>query len=87
MVRGNPLPAVLRRLAPAAARPIRVDGRVAGHIGSWPQDGDRLVGYWVGKKYRGRGVATRALAAVLLLVTPRSLHAHLARPNVGSIRS
>jgi len=65
---------------------ILVDGEVAGNIGSWPQDGARLVGYWIGKEYWGKGVATRALAAFLHLVTDRPLHAHVAKHNVASIR-
>jgi len=34
----------------------------------------------------GQGVATRALAAFLRVVTERPLHAHVAKHNVGSIR-
>jgi RimJ/RimL family protein N-acetyltransferase len=72
---------------PAAInRTILVDGQVAGNIGSWPQGGVRLVGYWIGKEHWGKGVATRALAAFLQLVTERPLHAHVAKHNVGSIR-
>ena len=72
---------------PAAVKQtILLDDQVAGHIGSWPQDGVRLVGYWIGKEYWGKGVATRALAAFLQLVTERPLYAHVARHNVGSIR-
>jgi RimJ/RimL family protein N-acetyltransferase len=70
----------------AIAQTILVDGEVAGNIGSWPQEGVRLVGYWIGKEYWGKGVATRALFAFLQLVTERPLHAHVVRPNVGSIR-
>ncbi len=70
----------------AITRTILRDGQVAGHIGSWPQDGARLVGYWIGKEYWGRGVATRGLAAFLQVVTERPLHAHVAEHNVGSIR-
>ncbi len=65
---------------------IVVDSQVAGYIGSWPQNGARLVGYWIGKEYWGRGVATRALAAFLQLMTERPLYAHVARHNAGSIR-
>ena len=65
---------------------IVVDGQVAGNIGSWPQDGVRLVGYWIGKEYWGKGVATRALAAFVHVVTERPLYAHVAKHNVGSIR-
>ena len=70
----------------AITQTIIVDDQVAGNIGSWPQDDVRLVGYWIGKEHWGRGVATRALAAFLHLVTERPLHAHVAEHNVGSIR-
>ena len=65
---------------------ILVDDDVAGYICSWPQDGIRLVGYWIGKEYWGQGVATRALSGFLCLVTDRPLHAHVVKHNVGSIR-
>lgn len=65
---------------------ILLDGQVAGYMGSWSQDDVRLVGYWIGKEHWGKGVATRALAAFLHLVTERPLHAHVAKHNVGSIR-
>ena len=72
---------------PAAVnKTILVDGQVAGNIGSWLQDGVRLVGYWIGKDYWGKGIATRALAAFLHVVTERPLRAHVAAHNVGSIR-
>ena len=45
-------------------RVIEVDGEVAGNIGSWEQDGKQLVGYWLGRKFWGRGLATAALARV-----------------------
>lgn len=70
----------------AITRTILVDGEVAGNIGSWPQDGVRFVGYWIGREYWGKGVATRALAEFLRLVTDRPLHAHVVKHNVGSIR-
>jgi RimJ/RimL family protein N-acetyltransferase len=70
----------------AITQTILIDGQVAGNIGSWPQEGVRLVGYWIGKEHWGKGVATRALAAFLHLVTQRPLHAHVARHNIGSIR-
>jgi len=70
----------------AVVQTVVLNGQVAGNIGSWSEDGVRLVGYWIGRKYWGRGVATRALAAFLDIVTERPLHAHVARHNVGSIR-
>ena len=69
----------------ATAKTIVVDGQVAGHIGCW-NDGDRrLVGYWIGREFWGRGVATRALAQ-LVAAEPRPLHAWVAAHNVASIR-
>jgi RimJ/RimL family protein N-acetyltransferase len=62
------------------------EGDVAGNIGSWEQDGQRLVGYWVGREFWGKGVATSALAEFVEEVTDRPLHAWVATTNVGSIR-
>lgn len=70
----------------ALTQTILFDGQVAGYIGSWRQDGVRLVGYWIGKEHWSKGVMTRALAAFLHLVTERPLYAHVARHNAGSIR-
>lgn len=68
------------------SRTILVDGLVAGGINSW-QDGDqRLVGYWIGRKYWGRGVATHALTLFLSDLPARPVHAHVAAHNAGSIR-
>ena len=70
----------------AVTQTVLLNGRVAGYIGSWQQDGVRLVGYWIGKESWGKGVATEALARFLLIVTARPLRAHVARHNLASIR-
>jgi RimJ/RimL family protein N-acetyltransferase len=62
------------------------EGEVAGNIGSWEQDGRRLVGYWVGQDFWGKGLATRALAEFVEEIPQRPLHAWVATTNVGSIR-
>ena len=67
-------------------RAIVVGGLVAGYIGSWEQDGKRLVAYWIGREHWGQGIATRALCQFLLLERVRPLHAWVAVHNVGSIR-
>lgn len=67
-------------------RTIVADGMVAGNIGSWPDDGRQLVGYWVGREWWGQGVATQALALLTEELTIRPLCAHVAVHNVGSIR-
>ena len=67
-------------------RAIEVDGEVAGNIGSWEQDGLQLVGYWLGREFWGRGLATAALAELARELETRPLHAWVASSNVGSIR-
>lgn len=52
-------------------RTIVADGVVAGNIGSWPENGQQLLGYWVGGEWWGRGVATQALALLLDQVSIR----------------
>ena len=42
-----------------------------------------LVGYWIGRRDWGRGIATRALALFLERVTTRPLYAFVAVNNVG----
>ena len=67
-------------------RTIVADGTVAGNIGSWSEDGQQLLGYWVGREWWGRGVATQALALLVAEVAIRPLYAHVVAHNVGSIR-
>ena len=67
-------------------RTIVAEGMVAGNIGSWQENGQQLLGYWVGREYWGRGVATQALALLVDEVSIRPLYAHVAAHNVGSIR-
>ena len=65
---------------------ILFDGQVAGHIVSFEQGERRLVGYWLGKEYWGRGIATRALSEFLRKETHRPLYAQVVKHNVASIR-
>ena len=62
------------------------EGEVAGNIGCWEQEGRRLVGYWIGREFWGKGLATRALQELTGEVTQRPLHAWVATSNVASIR-
>ena len=70
----------------AVNRTILVDGAVAGHVVSWESDGRRLVGYWVGQEFWGRGVATAAVTHLLGEIAQRPLFAYVASSNIGSIR-
>jgi len=65
---------------------ISHDGEVAGYILSWEMEGEREVGYWLGKEYWGKGIATQALAEYVSIVKLRPLMAHVARHNIGSRR-
>jgi RimJ/RimL family protein N-acetyltransferase len=68
------------------ARTILLDGDVAGNVICWEQDGKRLIGYWLGRRYWGKGVATHALTAFVAAIHERPLHAHVAKQNIASIR-
>lgn len=67
-------------------RTIVADGHVAGNAVSWTQEGHREIGYWLGKEFWGRGIATAALTLFLDVVTERPLHAWVAEHNRGSLR-
>lgn len=67
-------------------RTVVADGAVAGNILSWDDDGRQFLGYWIGREWWGRGVATRALALLVDEVRVRPLHAHVVAHNTGSIR-
>lgn len=65
---------------------VEVDGRVAGNLGSWVEDDRRYVGYWFGREFWGRGIATEALRAFVEDVPDRPMYAHVVPHNAGSIR-
>jgi RimJ/RimL family protein N-acetyltransferase len=62
------------------------DGELAGDACCYPDDGRLEVGYWIGRKYWGKGIATAALTALLAEVRARPLHAHVSTQNPGSQR-
>lgn len=65
---------------------VVVNGATAGNVTCWERDGWREIGYWLGREYWGRGVASTALALALCRVTERPLHAYAASHNAGSLR-
>ena len=68
-------------------RTIEIDGAVAGNILSFLLDGRRVVGYWLGREFWGRGIATDALREFLAgVVTERPLAAVATSENLGSQR-
>ena len=70
----------------ALVKTIVWDGNVAGNIGSWDDSGERKVGYWIGKEYWGKGIASAALSQYLDHDSVRPLKAHVAKLNAASIR-
>jgi RimJ/RimL family protein N-acetyltransferase len=60
--------------------------QVAGNIVSWEHDGEREVGYWLGREFWGKGLATQALQLLLQQITARPLYAHVVKHNFASIR-
>ena len=62
------------------------DGNAAGYIGSWEDSGERKVGYWIGREYWGKGIASAALSQFLDQDRFRPLKAHVVKSNVASIR-
>ena len=78
--------AKIRRDPANIIKTIVFEGEVAGNIGSWPAGDKRLLAYWIGREFWGRGIATAALAAFILEVKHRPLHAFVVKHNIGSIR-
>ena len=70
----------------AIVRTIIFQGNVAGNIVSWEVHGERRLGYWLGKEYWGKGIASAALAQFLEQVRARPVHARVAKHNTASIR-
>lgn len=67
-------------------RTIVAGGEVVGNVVSWVHDGRRELGYWIGKAYWGKGIATEAVKLFLEEVPDRPLEAWVAGHNLGSIR-
>jgi RimJ/RimL family protein N-acetyltransferase len=65
---------------------VLFDGQVAGSVVSFILGGEREVGYWIGKKFWSKGIATQALAEFLNHIKTRPLYAHVAKHNIASRR-
>ena len=69
------------------ARAIVEGGQVVGNIVTWAQGDQRLLGYWLGREFWGRGLATAAVSQFLSTVDSiRPIDAFVATANVGSLR-
>jgi len=68
------------------ARTISYKEKIAGHIICWKEKYEQRVGYWIGKSFWGRGIASAALAEFLDQIKIRPLYAHVAIHNIASRR-
>ena len=68
------------------ARTITVDGEVAGNLLSWEMEGQRYVGYWIGREFWGRGIATEGMKSVVAEIQDRPLIGLVVSTNIGSQR-
>jgi RimJ/RimL family protein N-acetyltransferase len=67
-------------------RTIVYDGQVTGNVISFLMEGKREVGYWIGREFWGKGIATSALRLFLKEVAERPLNGVAARTNAASLR-
>ncbi len=67
-------------------RTILYDDKIAGCILSFPSEKTPELGYWLGKQYWGKGIATSALAQFLEIITTRPVYASTAADNISSVR-
>ena len=67
-------------------RTILFEGQVVGNLVSFEISGKREVGYWLGREFWGKGIATQALAEFLKQIEERPLYAHVAKHNIASQR-
>lgn len=72
----------------AISRTILAGDHIAGNIGAWTDaaSNDRLICYWIGREFWGRGIASAAMSQFLRFESTRPLSARVAKHNLGSIR-
>jgi len=61
-------------------------GQIAGNVVSFPYLGEQHVGYWIGKAFWGKGIASAALSLLLSQIPHRPLYARAAKDNAASVR-
>jgi len=65
---------------------ILYKGKLAGHVLCWKDKYEQKFGYWLGREFWGRGIASAAVAEFLKQVSIRPLFAYVAHHNIGSKR-
>lgn len=65
---------------------IVFESQVAGNICCWGTPDELEIGYFIGREFWGKGIATAALMEFLSTQTLRPLFAHVAKHNIASKR-
>ena len=76
----------LRASPDITLRVVTLDGHLVGSVAGFVMDGDTEVTYWIDRSAWGQGIASRALALLLDLVTVRPIYGRAASDNRGSLR-
>ncbi len=76
----------IRRDERIVVQTVLANGDVAGNVMSFPRDGRCEVGYWIGRAFWGRGIATRAVGLFLERLEERPVYAYVAKENTASRR-
>ena len=63
---------------------IRLDGEIVGSISKFIMFDEAEITYWIDRQYWGKGIATAALEAFLLIERTRPIHGRVAFDNYGS---
>lgn len=72
--------------ADVIAKAILVGDLLAGSISCFKHDGSDHIGYWLGRDFWGKGIASRALELLLEEIQSRPLYARVATSNRASLR-
>ena len=67
-------------------RGVEWNGQLAGYLIAFEHGGLPEVGYWLGRDYWGRGLASHGLRLFLCELPQRPLHAWAAKDNLASLR-
>lgn len=76
----------IRRDPTNIIKSILFEGEVAGNMGSWIAGDQRFIGYWLGREFWGRGIATAALKEFVDQMKTRPLYVLVVKHHLASIR-
>ncbi len=65
---------------------IIYNDEIAGVVAKYEMEGEAEITYWIGKRYWGRGIASKAVEAFLRLEKKRPIYGRVAFDNVISMR-